>query len=168
MTRHEDPSPEKRRTARAVLVPLLGLCLVLLVMLALRMEAGQPYKTYQKAYLEARADRLRSSLIATHSEEEVRAQVEALRRTPLRIKEIRPALTGRVERCLTCHDGIEEISPSHPVDAFGCVTCHGGDGRGVTVEIAHRGLIGGRNPSDLAVIEQIGRASCRERVLYTV
>jgi len=154
MTRHEDPSPERWRTAKTVLVPLLGLCLVLLVMLTLRMEAGQPYKTYQKAYLESQADRLRSSLSATHAEEEIRARVEALRRTPLRIKEIRPALTGRVERCLTCHDGIEEISPSHPVDAFGCVTCHGGDGRGVTVEIAHRGLIGGRNPSDLAVIDQ--------------
>ncbi len=70
------------------------------------------------------------------------------------IKKIVPSLTNEPELCLTCHLGIEEISPSHPVSAFGCVICHGGDGRYVNKQAAHRGLIGGRNPSDLRVVEQ--------------
>jgi hypothetical protein len=33
-------------------------------------------------------------------------------------KSITPTLTNKPEVCLTCHDGIEEISPSHPVQTF--------------------------------------------------
>ncbi len=67
-----------------------------------------------------------------------------------------PTLTGRPELCLSCHEGIEEISPSHPQEAFGCVLCHGGDGLALDEDLAHATLRGGRNPSDLAVVE----ASC--------
>jgi len=137
-----------------VLFPILALALLVLVYIAIVRENQQEWKIYQKAYIEHSADLLAFSLAKTVPESEGRSKVEAARRTPLRIKEIRPALTGKVERCLTCHDGIEEISPSHPVDSFGCVTCHGGDGLGVTKQIAHRGLIGARNPSELAVIDQ--------------
>ncbi|MEW5986870.1 MAG: hypothetical protein AB1791_09580, partial [Chloroflexota bacterium] len=55
--------------------------------------------------------------------------------------------------CLTCHTGIEEISPSH---RFSCVACHGGDRLALDEETAHSGLRGGRNPSDFSVVE----ASC--------
>ncbi len=67
---------------------------------------------------------------------------------------ITPTLTGKPELCLTCHNGIEEISAAHPVQSFGCVSCHGGDGLSLDKDTAHTGLIGGRNPSDLAVVEQ--------------
>ena len=65
-----------------------------------------------------------------------------------------PTLTGQTELCLTCHLGIEEISPSHPVAAFGCVLCHGGDGLALDKDLAHAIMRGGRNPSDLAVVEE--------------
>ncbi len=72
-----------------------------------------------------------------------------------------PALTGRPELCLTCHQGIEEISPSHPTESFGCVLCHGGDGLALDKELAHATLRGGRNPSDLAVVEEsCGGSAC--------
>ena len=51
---------------------------------------------------------------------------------------------GRVDRCTTCHQGVEwkglenapnpfrshpqEILKSHPIDQFGCSSCHGGQG----------------------------------------
>ncbi|MER3514298.1 MAG: hypothetical protein C4310_07840, partial [Chloroflexota bacterium] len=57
---------------------------------------------------------------------------------------------------LTCHDGIEEISPSHPLATFGCVRCHGGNALALDKTLAHTGLRGGRNPSDFSVVE----ASC--------
>ncbi|MBI3761260.1 MAG: hypothetical protein HY260_05285, partial [Chloroflexi bacterium] len=72
-----------------------------------------------------------------------------------------PTLTGQPELCLTCHSGIEEISPSHPVEAFGCVRCHGGDRMSLDPVGAHAGLIGGNNPADLATVEQAcGGSDC--------
>lgn len=68
---------------------------------------------------------------------------------------------GQVERCLTCHQGIEEISPSHPIETFGCVSCHGGNGLALDKERAHEGLRGGRNPAALSVTnESCGQSGC--------
>ncbi len=63
--------------------------------------------------------------------------------------EIFPAQTGMVERCLTCHKGLTEISTSHPVAVFGCVSCHGGVGTALDADLAHTELIA--NPGDLNV-----------------
>jgi hypothetical protein len=72
-----------------------------------------------------------------------------------------PSLTGVPEYCLTCHSGIEEISPSHPTEVFGCVRCHGGQPLALDAVTAHAGLLGGRNPSDFSVVETAcGGADC--------
>ncbi|MFN8594805.1 MAG: hypothetical protein U0559_01275 [Anaerolineae bacterium] len=71
-------------------------------------------------------------------------------------KSLTPTLTNQPELCLTCHDGVEEISPSHPVEAFGCVICHGGSALALDKNLAHAGLRGGKNPADFSVVE----ASC--------
>ncbi len=68
-------------------------------------------------------------------------------------KPITPTLTNKPELCLTCHDGIEEISPSHPVQTFGCVICHGGNALALDKNLAHTGMRGGKNPSDFSVVE---------------
>jgi hypothetical protein len=62
-----------------------------------------------------------------------------------------PTLTGQVEYCLTCHADLPEISPSHPVAAFGCVLCHGGERLALQADLAHSSMRGGANPADLAV-----------------
>jgi hypothetical protein len=67
-----------------------------------------------------------------------------------------PTLTGQAEYCLTCHADLPEISPSHPVSTFGCVLCHGGERLALDADLAHSTMRGGRNPSDLSVVE----ASC--------
>ena len=83
---------------------------------------------------------------------------EANRPTP---NSITPTLTGKPELCLTCHAGIEEISASHPVEAFGCVICHGGDGLALDKTLAHTGLRGGKNPADFSVVEvSCGGSQC--------
>ncbi|MBC8283333.1 MAG: hypothetical protein H8E32_05920 [Nitrospinae bacterium] len=65
-----------------------------------------------------------------------------------------------VERCITCHDGISTVSPSHPPE-FGCTVCHGGEPESVDKNQAHATLIydpqagtGKRNPSSFSVVEQ--------------
>ena len=65
-----------------------------------------------------------------------------------------PTLTGEEEYCLSCHADLDQISPSHPVDAFGCVLCHGGERLALDVDLAHSTMRGGANPSDLAVVEE--------------
>jgi hypothetical protein len=69
----------------------------------------------------------------------------------LKIITITPALTGKPEMCLTCHQGIEEISSSHPVESFGCTVCHGGNGDTLNKELSHKYMRGGKNPSALTV-----------------
>ncbi len=72
-----------------------------------------------------------------------------------------PTLTGEVEYCQTCHTDLPEISPSHPVQAFGCVICHGGERLALTKDLAHSTLRGGKNPADLAVVEiSCGGSNC--------
>lgn len=76
-------------------------------------------------------------------------------------RSITPTLTGKQELCLTCHQGIEEINTSHPVEAFGCVICHGGDPLALDKDLAHTGLRGGSNPSDFSVVqESCGGSQC--------
>lgn len=60
---------------------------------------------------------------------------------------------GAIDRCTTCHLGVENpsmtgapaplavhpgtILADHPVDKFGCTVCHSGEGRAVSQEAAH-------------------------------
>ncbi len=149
---------EKGKSARPLLKALtfliMSMLLVALLVLALIRQGHQSWKTYQEAYRTTQAHKLTVSLKGTLPEAEILDRVATVTHSPLRVKELRPIITGKVERCLTCHDGLEEAGPSHPVEAFGCIVCHGGEGIGVTVAIAHQGLIGGRNPSDLSVANQ--------------
>jgi hypothetical protein len=72
-----------------------------------------------------------------------------------------PSLTGQTEYCLTCHQGIEQISAAHPTAVFGCVRCHGGERLALDKTLAHSTLRGGANPSDLSVVQQnCGGAQC--------
>ncbi len=71
------------------------------------------------------------------------------------------------ESCLTCHDGIESMSASHPA-TFGCTVCHGGDAASLDKTSAHASLIfdasagtGRRNPSALSVVHlSCGQVGC--------
>lgn len=69
-------------------------------------------------------------------------------------RSITPTLTGQPEYCVSCHDDLPQISPSHPIESFGCVTCHGGEALALEAELAHSSLRGGANPSDLSVVER--------------
>src|SRR5512136_331169 len=75
--------------------------------------------------------------------------------------ELTPSLTGQPEYCITCHADLPEISPSHPVKTFGCVICHGGERLALDKDLAHSSMRGGKNPSDLLVVQQsCGGGNC--------
>jgi hypothetical protein len=67
--------------------------------------------------------------------------------------ELIPTLTDKPEYCLTCHADLPEISPAHPINAFGCIICHGGEALALDADLAHSTMRGGRNPADLLVVE---------------
>jgi len=78
-----------------------------------------------------------------------------------KLVELIPTLTNQPEYCLTCHADVQEISPSHPVKAFGCVICHGGERLALDADLAHSTMRGGANPSDLSVVESsCGGGNC--------
>lgn len=76
-----------------------------------------------------------------------------------------PTLTGKPERCLNCHSGIEPISLSHPTEEFGCVSCHGGQAMALDAETAHSDMV--RNPSALDVALQYC-GDCHAAQVYLV
>ncbi len=76
-----------------------------------------------------------------------------VQQVPSGIQQIWARDLGRVDRCVTCHQGVEwrglenaprpyrshppEILAKHPVAQYGCTSCHGGQGFAVDVEGAH-------------------------------
>jgi len=75
--------------------------------------------------------------------------------------ELIPTLTNQPEYCLTCHADLPEISASHPIKTFGCVRCHGGERLALDADLAHSTMRGGKNPSDLSMVEtSCGGSNC--------
>lgn len=148
--------PPWRRPGWFLAYALAALALALALALAWWREDHRPWQEEVRAINQERGRRLEAQMLARGLEPTRAARLgrEAAAEPP-RIVEIIPQAFGRPERCLTCHQGIEPISPSHPVEAVGCVVCHGGQGLGLTRDQAHRGLRG-RNPSDLSQAQ----ASC--------
>jgi len=55
------------------------------------------------------------------------------------------------EKCLTCHEGIEQISDVEEMNELTCTECHMGDDEAAEADAAHKGMYA--NPSDLRVVE---------------
>jgi mono/diheme cytochrome c family protein len=86
---------------------------------------------------------------------------------------------GVVDRCTTCHLGLNEASlgdvkqqpfRKHPViphstDGFGCVICHGGQGAATTVAEAHRSERAGEEPILPARYIESGCGQCHQNAL---
>jgi hypothetical protein len=147
----------------ATLVVLAGI----LVYVGLH-DRAQGWKTYQQRGIALSIERLEAELAdippgdrsSADKRSRILEQVKSLRTRKPAVIEIRP-FDGKLgpERCLTCHFGTEDLSPSHPNSVFGCVICHGGNGPDLTVTGAHRGLRGAGNPARL----DLAAASCGSR-----
>lgn len=118
------------------LVLLASLCTVLLgvIIWALYAEHDRPWKSYQQRFRQLN-------------------QYKSAQDHPAGIKQIWNEELGAVDRCVTCHEGIDDplfvtaVQPFkthsgdylkyHPVEKFGCVICHEGQGPALTVVAAH-------------------------------
>jgi mono/diheme cytochrome c family protein len=121
--------------------------------------AVSPVKDYFRAY-RGLQDRYRELLLeSAGSQEDIRrAQAQEIGIRQIWI----PALDDRVDRCVTCHLGVEEPrmagaaepfrlhprTPHTPADLqrFGCVACHQGQGRATSLAEAHGAVVDWDSP----------------------
>ena len=111
-------------------------------------ERTEPWRDYQQQYRD---------LVQREGDEVAKAAILA---ETIRPHEVSLARFGAVDRCTTCHMGMEpgakafEDRPpfqphpgtwleSHPVGTFGCTSCHGGQGRALDPAVAHNRRHGG-------------------------
>jgi len=117
-----------------------GAVLVATTVAAVVRDVAPPWKAVQEAALR-------------EVEQEAGAEVAA--RLPHGLAQVYVAELGRVDRCVTCHVGVEgasslerlsatarshprpELLTAHPVEVFGCTLCHGGQGFATTTDEAH-------------------------------
>ncbi len=101
------------------------------------------WRTYQKTYL--------SKVLEMTTDEQLKT-ITANRKPRIEQLIVRNFGENRVDRCLTCHLGIDDerfsnasqpltthpkIPGEHPLREFGCTVCHDGNGRGLLVDDAH-------------------------------
>jgi len=119
---------------------------LIVVLLALWQDRERDWKKYQKTYYGLAA------LMASDP-----GQRERILEMPLEIKQIQAEVGGRVDRCVTCHLGVDnpyfadadQPYATHPkldsfrkmlhhsLDDFGCTFCHDGQGLATSEQAAH-------------------------------
>jgi cytochrome c2 len=119
---------------------LCNFVLVLLLMWTVGVEYAPEWKKYQREYYRLFAERV--------DDPELQKQIRA---TPLEIQQVWEAKLGIIDRCMTCHLGVNNpkmhdapqpytVHPDfkqHRFQSIGCTVCHEGQGTATTTHAAH-------------------------------
>jgi cytochrome c2 len=119
---------------------ILGLVNAVLFFAALWRDYDREWKHHQQAFFSLEGRKARTA----REEEAVRGRRYELIQVPV-------AGTTRIDRCVTCHMGVEDPRfadasqpfrthpeiPRHPFEKFGCTVCHGGQDMATTTRDAH-------------------------------
>lgn len=148
-------------TKRWRFIILLGLAIIfclIMVFWSVRSYGSAPWQDWQTKYFQAQIAELQGRLPTVQGEEQANKLQQEIKEWQAKkptVQEIRLS-NGRLERCTTCHLGIEEISASHPSASLGCTVCHGGNALSVDELTAHEGMYGEGHPGKL----EVARLSC--------
>lgn len=119
---------------------LLSLLALVLIIVAVRQASTPSWKVYQRQYLQLEAQGEPNAVTKS-----------AVLNTPLEIHQIILPGLQRVDRCTTCHLGVDDptmknapepfryhegLGP-HVPSKFGCTICHGGQGLATDMKDAH-------------------------------
>jgi len=130
---------------------------------ALAVDYHKDWRKYQAEYYRRTAGVLEAKAMQSSDPAEaakLKAQARKMRSMPIQIRQIIAKDLGRVDRCITCHVGMDEfvnptlttafkdqpfaghpdlsgIVKNHSFQKFGCTVCHAGQGLAVSVEAAH-------------------------------
>src|SRR5208337_2119983 len=144
---------------------VVSLALLLALAIAPAKEQFSQWHGYQRQYL---------SLIRGRGD-----AVSLRRRFQPGIHQIWMPDLGVVDRCTTCHLGLNEASLAdvnqqpfrkhpaipHTLDGFGCVICHGGQGQATTIDEAHHSERAGEEPILPAKYIESGCGQCHQNAL---
>lgn len=108
----------------------------------------------------------------------VLASHASLASTPIGIKQIWQPEIGIVDRCSSCHLGVEAANPMlgeslfaphppipHDPRTMGCTPCHGGQGRATTASAAHGNVEAWADPLLEPAYVEAGCGSCHSHIL---
>src|SRR4051812_38827121 len=119
-----------------------NVALFALIVLAIAKDTFRPWMPFQRKY--------RQMQVAAEPADEAKKIIAS---RPIEIKQTILTQLGNVDRCITCHQGMDplatpslvnefkenpfkshpgEFLKNHPPDKFGCVVCHGGQGISTT------------------------------------
>jgi len=115
-------------------------CFLLLILAAVDENVLSPWRQHQRDYADGLAEVARAEGTTPITE-------------PIRLKQNYLPTLGRVDRCVSCHLGIDnpkaaqfdqpltthpgDLLSHHPPDKFGCSICHQGQGRATVLPDAH-------------------------------
>jgi mono/diheme cytochrome c family protein len=141
---------------------LLGNILLFVLMIAaIIKDSRHEWEGYQKKYYELAIAETQDKLAAAKTDAEkdqVAKELKFWKSQHVEIKQILVPKLDRVDRCITCHVGMDpltnptgtndfkeqpfaapadEVHRLHPAEKFGCAVCHGGQGLATTVAAAH-------------------------------
>ena len=132
---------------------LASLFLILTVLLVIKRGSTPDWTRYQEEYFAEQIAQLKQQLGLVQDKakkSQIQQEIESYQqRKPEVVDLILP--NGKVERCKTCHMGIEEISSSHPSNTLGCTVCHGGNPLSLDQATAHAQMYGNGHPGALNV-----------------
>ena len=122
----------------AIKVYILGIVILLLTIFVYTRQYTAEWTGYQLEFQDIVAEKFGEDRVAS---------------IPTGIQQIWVKDLDRVDRCITCHQGVEwkgledaphpyrthpkEILEKHPLNQYGCTSCHGGQGFATTLPDAH-------------------------------
>ncbi|HZW82111.1 MAG TPA: hypothetical protein VFF14_01640, partial [Candidatus Deferrimicrobium sp.] len=138
----------------SIIFTISSMLLLAVSLSVLELNKTADWQVYQERYFTAQVATLRTEL-TNAKEYKIKGQIESEiaqlnTRKPQIVNLVLP--NGKIERCQTCHLGIEEISTSHPAESFGCTVCHGGNPLSLDTKTAHAGWFGDGHPGKLQFV----------------
>ncbi|MBI4064691.1 MAG: c-type cytochrome [Elusimicrobia bacterium] len=138
-----------------------NLGLVLFLIASVARDESREWKKYQKKFFELEAQELQTKLASSADEEEkhsLEKQIRAKKKAGLEVRQMIVGDLNRIDRCITCHVGMDPLSnpaletpfkenpyrghpgdflKTHAPNKYGCTVCHQGQGLATTVKDAH-------------------------------
>lgn len=160
------------------------LCLAVFVA-ALVVDFDKDWRGYQREYFLKTAASLEARAREAEPQQALalRAQARQMRGQWTQVRQIIARDLGRVDRCITCHVGMDEFANptlktpfqeqpftghpdveglvrAHPFQKFGCTSCHSGQGIATTIPAAHGEVHHWEKPMLRGALIQASCAKC--------
>jgi mono/diheme cytochrome c family protein len=162
--------------------------LFVLMVAAIVKDSRHEWEGYQKNYYKMEVAEVQSKLANAKTDAEkdsLQKELKFWKSQPVEIKQIIVPALDRVDRCITCHVGMDtlvnptgtndfkeapyaapadEVHRLHPGEKFGCAVCHGGQGLATTVKAAHGEVEHWEHPLLRGVYIQASCEKCHSNV----